>query len=65
MVSTDIPPHPEITVIVFGYLAIAQAEHLPDGLSLVGYVLGFFLLVLIPLFALDDEYSIPMASRTK
>ncbi|WP_076429018.1 hypothetical protein [Haladaptatus litoreus] len=65
MVSTDIPPHPEITLIVLGYLAIAQAEHLPDGFSLVGYVLGFFLLVLIPLLALDGGNSTPTASRAK
>ena len=65
MVSTNTPTHPEISLLVLGYVAVAQAQYLPDGLSLVGYVLGFLLLVLIPLFALDDPDSASSASRTK
>ncbi|MFB9804088.1 hypothetical protein ACFFQF_00675 [Haladaptatus pallidirubidus] len=65
MASTNIPPHPQITLIVLGYLVVAQAENLPDGFSVVGYVLGFLLLVLIPLLALGDGDSAPTASRAK
>lgn len=61
----DIPSRPEIILLVLGYLSISQAEHLPDGATIIGYVTGFLLLVLIPLLILDDTESRSEASRSK
>lgn len=54
----------EVTLLVLSYLAIAQAHHLPNGLTLLSYVTGFFFLVLIPLLALDDA-SVSSTGRAR
>ncbi|WP_231183327.1 hypothetical protein [Haladaptatus sp. DYF46] len=61
----DIPSRPEIILLALGYLSISQAEHLPDGAEIIGYITGFFLLVLIPLLILDDTESHSEANSLK
>lgn len=56
MLALVVPFRLEVPLLVFGYLVIAQARHLPDGLALLGYATGVMLLVLIPLLALDDAF---------
>ena len=61
----DVPSRPEIVLLVLGYLSISQAEHLPDGAEILGYVTGFFLFVLIPLLILDDVEPRSKANGSK
>ncbi|MFH5798658.1 hypothetical protein [Haladaptatus sp. CMAA 1911] len=61
----DVPSRPEIVLLALGYLSISQAEHLPDGAEILGYVTGFLLLALIPLLILDDAESRSEANGSK
>ncbi|WP_458205093.1 hypothetical protein [Haladaptatus sp. NG-SE-30] len=58
------PSRIDVTLLLLAYLVVAQAQHLPDGAALVGYVTGFLLIVLIPLLALDETRT-STTSKTK
>ncbi|WP_082837638.1 hypothetical protein [Haladaptatus sp. R4] len=65
MPSLEVPSRPEPLLLVLGYLCISQAHVLPDGFALLGYVIGFFLIVLIPLSILENADSRSDASSAK